>query len=211
MILPAWRFSTRSACVSSPVPTSSCLLRSLTLLILLFTAADFFQKSGVECARQQFAHLDDFDSAVQVGENHLRVATPFPDNLAARPAGRRQRVCVGDDRDAFEFSLAFGQSFPDGDALGADRQAETRVLDVAARIYFSVFLFHGCADAEIREGRQRAISPDSGRVNEFLNLWFDQTCPPLVVNAPDKRSRIFPLIKSMLTRLCPPSGIITSA
>ena len=70
--------------------------------------------------------------AGEVGEHDLEVAAVFPQELTAGAARRRQVVGIGDDGDAGEDRVTFGERLDQRDALGAERQAVGRVLDVAA-------------------------------------------------------------------------------
>ena len=82
----------------------------------------------------------------------LEVAAELPENLTAGAARRRRRFGVGDDRDAREDAVAFRQRLEHRDALGADRQAVGRVLDVAAGDDRAVAGLERRADLEVREG-----------------------------------------------------------
>ena len=90
-----------------------------------------------------------FDFPLQVRENHFRVSAEFPDDLAARSAGRRERIGVGHHGDGVKSALAFGNGLKNRDALGAKRQAVRRVLHVAAAENPSGFRAHRRAHAEI--------------------------------------------------------------
>ncbi len=85
---------------------------------------------------------------LEIGEDDLDVAAVLPQELAARPARRRRRAGVGDDRDPRERGLSFRQRLHQRDALGADGQAVGRVLDVAAGDEAPVGRFERRADLE---------------------------------------------------------------
>src|ERR1044071_2586451 len=71
---------------------------------------------------------------VEVCEHDVRTARKLPDDLATGSTRRRQRLSVSDNRELRERAFTFRQRFPDGDALGANRQTITRTLDIAAGI-----------------------------------------------------------------------------
>src|SRR3954469_25638263 len=124
-------------------------LLSETFSGISFSTLTSFKKSGVEGARQEFAHFRHLHVAREVRQNDCRVAAELPNDLPARPARRSQRGRVDDDRQALETPLAFREGLPDGDALGTHRQAVTRALDVAARVDFPVLRFDRRADTEV--------------------------------------------------------------
>src|SRR5581483_12358101 len=90
---------------------------------------------------------------LQVRELDLEVAAELPQDLPARAARRRRRLGVGDDGDARERALPFGERLEHRDALGAHRQPVRRVLDVAARDDRTVGALERRADLELRIGR----------------------------------------------------------
>src|SRR5476651_2221303 len=94
----------------------------------------------------------------EVRELNLEVAAELPEDLAARAARRRRRSRVGDDRDAREHAVPLGDRLEHRDALGADRQAVRRVLDVAAGDHRPVAGLERRADLEMREGRVRVLA-----------------------------------------------------
>lgn len=116
------------------------------------------QKLRIKSPRQQFAHLDGFGFAVQVGEGDRNIAAEFPDYLAADSAGRRQFFRIGDDRDLRDFPFAFRDGFPDRHAFGANRQTVARRFDVAARKNLAAFGFDGRSDLEIGIRRKGAFA-----------------------------------------------------
>jgi hypothetical protein len=65
------------------------------------------QKCGIKGPRQQFRSALALDLAFQVCKNHRHISTEFPNDLAAGPARRRQRICIGYNRDRFKSTLAF--------------------------------------------------------------------------------------------------------
>src|SRR2546421_246821 len=115
--------------ISGPTVSSAAKLFLLRL--------GLFQELRVEGTRKEVAHLQSFCVAAKVCEHHGDVAAELPDELAARAAGRRQTLRVGDDGDCAEASRAFRNCLPDSDALGAHRQLVGRALDVAARVDLS--------------------------------------------------------------------------
>src|SRR5216110_216363 len=68
----------------------------------------------------------------EVGQHDVEIAAELPQDLAARAARRRERRRVGDNRDAREGAMSFGESLEHRHALRANRQSVRRVLDVAA-------------------------------------------------------------------------------
>ena len=119
---------------------------------------------GVEGAREQVQRAFAFDSAVKIGEDYGDVAAKFPDDLAARAAGRRERIRVGDDSDGVEFmrAFAFGESLENGDAFGAKGEAVAGVFDVAARKDASGFCADGGTDAKMGERGVGVLEGGSG-------------------------------------------------
>ena len=89
----------------------------------------------------------------QVGEQDFEVAAELPQDLAAGAARRRRRLGVGDDREAREGAVPFGERLEHRDPLGADGQAVGGVLDVAAGDDRAVGGFERGADLEVRERR----------------------------------------------------------
>src|SRR5277367_6008487 len=86
----------------------------------------------VERLWKKIVHPQRFCFAIQIRENHWDIAAKLPDQLAARTAGRRQRIRIGDDGDSVKIALALAHGFENRDALGANRQTIGRVFDVAA-------------------------------------------------------------------------------
>ena len=82
----------------------------------------------------------------------------LPEDLAAGAAGRRRRCGVGDDGDARELAMPFGERLEHRDALGADGQAVGGVLDVAAGDDRAVGGLERGADLEAASSRRRARS-----------------------------------------------------
>jgi len=89
------------------------------------------EAGSVKGLGKKSAHLDHFHFAFEVGKDHRDVATEFPDELAARAAGRGQRFGVGHYGNGVETALAFADGFEDRDAFGADGQSIRGVFDVA--------------------------------------------------------------------------------
>jgi hypothetical protein len=86
----------------------------------------------VKRLREEFAHLQDFGFAFEVGQDHRNVPAKFPDELAASAAGWSEGVGISDDGDGVKAALAFADGFKYGGAFGADGQAVGGVFDVAA-------------------------------------------------------------------------------
>src|SRR5581483_3511469 len=90
------------------------------------------QQARVERQRQEVLEPVRALLFLEIGEHDLEVAAELPQNLPARAARRGGSVGIGDDRDAGEGAMAFGDRLEHRDALGADCQPIGRVLDVAA-------------------------------------------------------------------------------
>src|SRR6266481_867302 len=87
---------------------------------------------GIERFGKEFAHLDDFRLALEIGHDHRNVPAKFPDQLAAGAAGWGQSVGVSHHGNSVEAALAFADGFENGDAFGAHGEAVGRILDIAA-------------------------------------------------------------------------------
>src|SRR5260370_757926 len=109
-----------------PLTTHYSLLTHFGVLCL------FPEYSPIKWQRQQVGQAIDAFHFLEVGEDDFEIAAELPENLPARTAWRRRVFRVRDDRDAREFPFAFGNRFDESDALGTDRQAVGRILDVAA-------------------------------------------------------------------------------
>src|ERR1035438_3246755 len=69
------------------------------------------------------------------GQSHqFHIAAELPEDLAASAAGRCQRIGIGHNGHAPELACAFGDRLEDSHALGAEGQAVSGVLDVAAGV-----------------------------------------------------------------------------
>src|SRR5712691_9143405 len=101
--------------------------RPLTVAVLL-------EKGRIEWPRKQILQSMGFGLAARIDQQDFEVAAKFPQNLAARPAGWRECIGVGRDGDPAEGADALRNRFENGDALGAERQAISRVLDIAAGV-----------------------------------------------------------------------------
>lgn len=135
-----------------------------------------FQKLRIKRPRQQFAHHYCLTFSFEVGENYRDIAAEFPDDLAADSAGWGEVFGVDDDGDLGEAGLAARDSFPDGDAFGADGEAVAGGFDVAADVDVAILGFDSGADLEIRI---RCVGPGSGgrgRVYQFLFLFHLLVC-----------------------------------
>jgi hypothetical protein len=121
------------------------------------------QEGMVEGLGKEGGHVIALDFAFEVGENHFRIAAEFPQDLAARPAGRRERVGVRDDGDGVKSAFAFGNGLEDGDPLGAQRQSIRGVFYVAPGENSSGFGAYGRAHAEIGLRRVRVLARGSRR------------------------------------------------
>ena len=103
---------------------------------------------------------------VQVGKNHFEVPAELPQHLPARAARRRRPIGVGDNGDAPERSMAFGDGFEDRNALGAHREPVGGVLDVRAGDDPAVGRFQRGADFEVRKRRVRALPRKAGGLDD---------------------------------------------
>src|ERR1700686_3177127 len=122
----------------------------------------------VEGLWEKGGHAMAFDFAIQVREDHFRVAAEFPQDLAARGAGRRERFGIRDDGDGVESGFAFGNRLEDRDPLGAQRQAIGGIFHVAAGENSSGFRAHRGAHAEIGIGRMGVLARGSRRGNQYV-------------------------------------------
>jgi len=87
---------------------------------------------GIKGLRKQIFHLNHFGFAFEIRHDHGNVAAEFPDQLAARPAGGRQRLGVRHHADGVEPALAFADGLENRDAFGANGKAVSGVFDVTA-------------------------------------------------------------------------------
>src|SRR5262245_62271862 len=69
--------------------------------------------------------------AAQVRENDFDIAAEFPKQLAASAARRSQNIGIGYHRDALKFGFPFGNGFPEGDPLRANRKSVGGILHIA--------------------------------------------------------------------------------
>src|SRR6185369_5110660 len=111
------------------------------------------QQPSVKGQRQQCLEAVASFFLGQVRQQDLEVAAELPENLPARATWRRRRLGVGDDGDAGEDAVPFRERLEHRDPLGANRQAVSRVLDVAAREDGAVGALERRADFEMRECR----------------------------------------------------------
>ena len=112
----------------------------------------FSEETRIEWQRQQIFELMPAGLATQIGEDDFEVAAELPQDLPARAARWRRRNGVRDDRYAPEFAMPFGERLEHRDAFSADREAVSRVLDVAASDDDAVGGFERRADLELRVG-----------------------------------------------------------
>src|SRR5690348_5626987 len=119
---------------------------------------DISQVRGIKGAWKKVQRAFALGFAFEIRENHGNIAAKFPDDLAARATGRRERVGIGDDGDGFEIVLALGDGFENGDAFGAEREAVAGVFDVAAAIDASGFGMNGGAHEKFGERRVRVFA-----------------------------------------------------
>src|SRR5258708_7357891 len=122
----------------------------------------------IEGLRQKGGHAIAFNFAIQVCEDYFRVAAEFPQDLAARPARRRERDGIRDDGYGVESAFALGNRFEDRDALGAQRQAVGGIFHVAAGENSSGFRAHRGAHAEIGIGCMCVLARGSRRGNQYV-------------------------------------------
>src|SRR5579863_2025996 len=64
------------------------------------------QERMVEGLREKGGQAIAFDFAIQVRQDHFRVAAEFPQDLAARAAGRGEPIGIRDDGDGVESAFA---------------------------------------------------------------------------------------------------------
>src|ERR1039457_6654026 len=92
------------------------------------------QKRRIEWPWEKIFQAEGFRLAVEVGEHQFHIAAELPEDLAASAAGVCQRVGIGHNGHAPELACAFGDRLEDSHALGAEGQAVSGVLDVAAGV-----------------------------------------------------------------------------
>src|SRR3984893_13658720 len=130
----------------------------LSVFIRVHPWFQFLQKRLVKWFWEKSRHPMHLEFPFQVGEDNLRVAAKFPDNLPASSARRRERISVGHDGHGVEPALAFGDCLENRDALGAQRQAVGGVLHIAAGENSARFRAHRSANAKVGIGRMRVFS-----------------------------------------------------
>ena len=81
--------------------------------------------------------MDCFDLAVEIREDDRNAAAKFPDYLPANAAWWCQGFGVGDDGNFHDLSFPLRDRVPDGDTLGAYREAIAGRFDVAAGDYLA--------------------------------------------------------------------------
>ena len=116
----------------------------------------------VEGLWEKGGHAMAFDFAIQVREDHFRVAAEFPQDLPACAARRHRQRGIGDDRQARERTVTVGQGLEHRHPLGTDGEAVGGVLDVAAGDDGAVGRLERGADLDIGECRVRALPRHSG-------------------------------------------------
>src|SRR5579863_4122850 len=99
-----------------------------------------------------------FGVATRIDQQDLDIAGKFPQNLAAGPAGWRESVGIGRGGEPAEGARAFGNRLENGDALGADREAITGVLDVASGMEAAGRVFERRPDTEMGIRRVRVFA-----------------------------------------------------
>src|ERR1019366_4938307 len=99
---------------------------------------------------EQLFEPQHFTLAAQIYQHNFDVAAKLPQDLAARPARRRERLGIGGDRDAPELTRAFGNRLKHGHALRAECQSISRVLDIAAGMHSAARIFERGAHAKFR-------------------------------------------------------------
>src|ERR1039457_665722 len=109
------------------------------------------QKRRIEWPWEKIFQAEGFRLAVEVGEHQFHIAAELPEDLAASAAGRCERIGVRDDGHAPELACAFGDRLEDGYALGAQSQAVTGVLHVAAGVDVAGGVFQRRAHFEMGE------------------------------------------------------------
>lgn len=99
-----------------------------------------------------------FGLAAWIDQEYFDVAAKFPKNLAACAAGRCEFIGIGRDGDPAKSPHAFRNRLENSDALGAQRQAVSRVLDVAAGVNAAGRVLECRADTEMRIRRVRVLA-----------------------------------------------------
>ena len=121
------------------------------------------QIRSIEGLREKIFQSIGFGFAAQVDQHDFDVAAELPEDLAAGAAGRRESVGIGGHGHAAELADAFGDGFEDGHALGADGEAVSGVLDVAAGVDAAGGVFDGRADLEFGDTARRRFRGRPGR------------------------------------------------
>ena len=102
--------------------------------------------------KEEVAHRQLHGASPFVRQDDLDVACELVDDLPARPARGDEGVRVGGDRNCGETRAPLGDRLEKGGPLGADRQTEGAVLDVASGKNPAGFRQEGRSDAEFRIG-----------------------------------------------------------
>lgn len=111
--------------------------------------------------------MHSFGLAVKIGEDNRNIAAEFPYDLAADAAWGREFFGIDDDGDAGETLLAAGNSFPNGDAFGANRKAVAGGFDITADIYLAAFGLDRGTDLEIGVRSVGSGSREGGGFDQF--------------------------------------------
>lgn len=69
---------------------------------------------------------------LEITQDHIEVASVFPEQLPAWPAGGRGLFALCHDGDAGKLVGTLGERFEKGDSLGTDRQAIRGIFDITA-------------------------------------------------------------------------------
>jgi len=135
---------------------------------MIFPRNESLQERSVEWARQQRACGFALNFALQIGERDGNIAAEFPNNLPARAARWSENFGVAYDGDGIEVALPLGNRLENSDSLGAQRQPERRVLDVASLDYFPGFCSQRGAEAEFLVWRVCFFAGGARGFDQFL-------------------------------------------
>ncbi len=109
-----------------------------------------------------------FGLAARIDEQDFDVAAQFPQNLSAGATGRRECIGIRRDGEPAEGACALGNRLEDRYALGAERQAVTSVLDIAAGVEAAGRVFERSSDTEMRIRRVRIFARRERRFEQSI-------------------------------------------
>ena len=118
------------------------------------------------CAWQQIREGKHLTSALEIRRYDFEGWLELCHYLAACPAGTDRCIGIGDDGHATKVPLSRHHSRSDCHPLGAHRQPETQVLDIASCKNCSIGALEGRSDGEVRIGGMRCRASCNGCIDE---------------------------------------------